>query len=115
MRIGLSLLAAIILFAGVGYYRYGVVLAQDNRADLSRRAECEQFAAAAGRTPSAGDTYQSVLRDCNRTAFRTTMSERSIAHYVINVWLWGAIAGLLGGLVTFMVIGRRARGTASAG
>ena len=112
MRVIWALIVAVVLFAAVGGVRYNMVVAQDDRVAASRRADCEMAANLPVQAEAyRGDPYRDVrgdaLRNCNRAAHEATMAERSIAHYILGAWLWGALAGLLGAVLTFKVMGRR--------
>ena len=108
MRIVLSLIVAILLFAAVGTIRYNSVVSEDDRVAQSRRAGCERLAQASTGDP-LGNGRLASLDACNERAHQTTMAERSLAHYFFSAWLWGLLAGLIGGFVTFSVVGRRRR------
>jgi hypothetical protein len=115
MRIIVSLIVALLFFVGVGMVRYNAVVAQDDRVADSRRADCRRVADAALQANPYGDpdSFPRMRSDCERRAHETTMSERSIAHYILGAWLWGAIAGLVGGLLTYLIIRRRQRAAAT--
>jgi hypothetical protein len=103
----LSLLVAVGLLLGVTYLRYPAVYSQMSRDELEISRACAASTPRGSYDGFGTSSYRDpALEQCERQA-KENYHLGDTRRYLFGAWLWGAIAAVLGGLITSLLIGRR--------